>query len=240
VSEDKFAPNNNTSGHRVRKFKPEAGEIPARARHRECGCGFFTAYVSRTAASGNAIGDQNPRRHDGGVPHKPGYLPAVRNEAASAGIIYNISAVSDNFIFFKETETMKKIHSFLKISVLAVLAAAMAFTLLACGGKDEGTAGTEITVTIAVINKAGETTEHTVTTTGTTLADALVDGALVEENYDDYGLYFNTVLGEVADYSVDQSYWALSKDGEYLMTGASSTKIADGEHYELTYTVYEG
>ena len=67
-----------------------------------------------------------------------------------------------------------------------------------------------------------------------------VDGALVEENYDDYGLYFNTVLGEVADYSVDQSYWALSKDGEYLMTGASSTKIADGEHYELTYTVYEG
>ena len=136
---------------------------------------------------------------------------------------------------------MKKTHSFLKFSVLAILAVAMAFTLLACGGKDEGTAeGTEITITVAVINKAGEMTEHSVTTTGTTLADALVDGALVEENYDDYGLYFNTVLGEVADYSVDQSYWAISKDGEYLMTGASSTKIADGEHYELTYTVFEG
>lgn len=136
---------------------------------------------------------------------------------------------------------MKRIHSFLKFSVPAILMIAMAFTLLACGSEDEGAAeGTEITITIAVINKAGETTEQQVTTTGTTLADALVDSGMVEENYDDYGLFFDTVNGEKADYSVDGSYWALSKDGEYLMTGASSTPIADGEHYELTYTVYEG
>ncbi len=135
---------------------------------------------------------------------------------------------------------MKKIHSFLKFSVLAIVAVAMAFTLLACGSEDENAEGTEITITVAVIKKSGETTEHSITTTGRTLADALVESGLVEENYDDYGLYFNTVDGEVADYSVDQSYWAISKDGEYLMTGASSTAIADGEHYELTYTVYEG
>lgn len=135
---------------------------------------------------------------------------------------------------------MKKIHSFLKFSVLAIVAVAMAFTLLACGSEDKNAEGTEITITVAVIKKSGETTEHSITTTGRTLADALVESGLVEENYDDYGLYFNTVDGEVADYSVDQSYWAISKDGEYLMTGASSTAIADGEHYELTYTVYEG
>ena len=136
---------------------------------------------------------------------------------------------------------MKRIHSFLKFSVLTIVLIAMAFTLLSCGSEDNGTAeGTEITITIAVTNKAGETTEQQVTTTGTTLADALVDSGMVEENYDDYGLFFNTVNGETADYSVDQSYWALSKDGEYLMTGASSTKIADGEHYEVTYTVFEG
>ena len=46
---------------------------------------IFTDAVSRTAASGNAIG--KPRRHDGGLPHEPGYLPVVRKEAASAGII---------------------------------------------------------------------------------------------------------------------------------------------------------
>ena len=97
--------------------------------------------------------------------------------------------------------------------------------------------GTEITVTIAVTNKAGETTETTVTTKATTLADVLVESGIVEANYDDYGLYILAVNGETADYSVDQSYWALSKNGEYLMTGASSTPIADGEHYELVYTI---
>ena len=136
---------------------------------------------------------------------------------------------------------MKQFRSFFKYSVLAIVLVAMAFTLLACGSEDEGTAeGTEITITIAVTNKAGETTEQQVTTTAATLADALVESGIVEENYDDYGLYITTVNGEVADYSVDSSYWALSKNGEYLMTGASSTPIADGEHYELIYTVYEG
>ena len=62
----------------------------------------------------------------------------------------------------------------------------------------------------------------------------------MEGTTDEYGLYITTVDGELADYSADQSYWAISKDGEYLMTGASSTNIADGEHYELTYTVYAG
>ncbi len=126
----------------------------------------------------------------------------------------------------------------MKISVLAILAVAMAFTLLACGSKDEGTAeGTEITITIAVTNKAGETTEQEVKTTARMLDIALVESGIVESNYDDYGLYILTVNGETADYSVDQSYWAVSKNGEYLMTGASSTPIADGEHYELVYTI---
>ena len=61
---------------------------------------------------------------------------------------------------------MKRIHSFLKFSVLTAVLAAMALTLLACGSGDEGAAeGTEITITIAVINKAGETTETTTTET---------------------------------------------------------------------------
>ena len=126
----------------------------------------------------------------------------------------------------------------MKFSVLAILAVAMAFTLLACGSKDaENAEGTEITITIAVTNKAGETTEQEVKTTARMLDIALVESGIVESNYDDYGLYILTVNGETADYSVDQSYWAMSKDGEYLMTGASSTPIADGEHYELVYTI---
>ena len=95
---------------------------------------------------------------------------------------------------------MKTTRSFMKLSVLAILAVAMAFTLLACGSKDvENAEGTEITVTIAVTNKAGETTETTVTTKTTTLADVLVESGIVEANYDDYGLYILTVNVETAD-----------------------------------------
>ena len=59
---------------------------------------------------------------------------------------------------------------------------------------------------------------------------------LVEGETGDYGLYIKVVDGLRADYDLDGAYWAISKDGEYLMTGADSTPIADGEHYELTYT----
>ena len=44
------------------------------------------------------------------------------------------------------------------------------------------------------------------------------------------------VNGILADYDVDGTYWGLTKDGEYVMSGADTTYIADGEHYELTKT----
>lgn len=132
---------------------------------------------------------------------------------------------------------MKNFKSILRISVLVMLIAVIALPFFSCD-KEDGSTGTEITLTIAVTNKAGETTEQEIKTTATNLGDALVESGIVEDNQDDYGLYILTVNGETADYSVDGSYWALLKDGEYLMTGASQTTIADGEHYELVYTVY--
>ena len=47
----------------------------------------------------------------------------------------------------------------------------------------------------------------------------------------------HTVDGETADYSKDHSLWCLTKGGEWLDTGVDETLIADGEHYEFTYTV---
>lgn len=132
----------------------------------------------------------------------------------------------------------KNFMKILKISALLVLMAAMVLSVISCGKEEEVTDGAEITITVEVIKKSGESKEFEIVTTSTTLADALVDAGLVEGTEDMYGLYITTVDGEVADYSVDSSYWALSKDGEYLMTGASQTTIADGEHYEITYTIY--
>lgn len=68
------------------------------------------------------------------------------------------------------------------------------------------------------------------------LGDALVENKLVEGDKSEYGLYINSVNGILADYDKNQSWWAISKDGEMLMTGADSTPITDGENYELTYT----
>lgn len=132
---------------------------------------------------------------------------------------------------------MKNFKSFLRISVLVVLIAVTALSFFSCDKEEAETQGSEITITVAVINKAGETSEHEIKTTAADLGTALVESGLVEDNQDSYGLYILTVNGETADWNVDQSYWSLSKDGEALMTGASATKIADGEHYELTYTV---
>lgn len=131
------------------------------------------------------------------------------------------------------------IAKFFKFFILALLIAVIAASVISCDKNDDvvGT-GEEITITVAVTNKAGETTETEIKTTATNLADALVGAGMVDGYVDTYGYTITAVNGEVADFNVDSAYWSLTKDGEYLMSGASSTTIADGEHYELTYTVY--
>ena len=48
---------------------------------------------------------------------------------------------------------------------------------------------------------------------------------------------FHTVNGEKADWSVNQSYWALYLNGEYAMAGIYDTDITDGTTYKLEYTL---
>lgn len=89
------------------------------------------------------------------------------------------------------------------------------------------------TVMVEVVAEEQSIT-FTLKTDKETLADALTEHALIEGEDGAYGLYIKKVNGITADYDIDQTYWSLSKNGEMLMTGASSTAIADGEHYELT------
>lgn len=89
------------------------------------------------------------------------------------------------------------------------------------------------TVMVEVVAEEQSIT-FTLKTDKETLADALIEHALVEGEDGAYGLYIKKVNGITADYDIDQTYWSLSKNGEMLMTGVSSTAIADGEHYELT------
>lgn len=92
-----------------------------------------------------------------------------------------------------------------------------------------------ITVKVEIVAEEKSVT-ITVHTDKDNLGAALLDNSLVSGDESEYGLYIKFVIGMEADYDKDGTYWSLSKDGEYLMTGADSTPIADGEHYEFTRT----
>lgn len=140
------------------------------------------------------------------------------------------------------TETKKTGKSSGKKIVIAVIclaaaAAALFFVWRALSPK--GTAGGK-QITVEVIHGDGSSREFKLDTEEENLGPALVAGNVVEDNQSAYGLYILTADGETAD-EAGQEWWQITKDGEQLTTGADSTPIADGEHYELTLTVgYDG
>lgn len=81
-----------------------------------------------------------------------------------------------------------------------------------------------------------KTITFTIHTDAENLRGALEENGLVSGDESEYGLYVKSVNGIAADYDADGYYWALSKAGEYLMTGVDDTLIADGEQYELVRT----
>ena len=90
------------------------------------------------------------------------------------------------------------------------------------------------TVTVKVIAEDKSVT-FTVKTDAKTLGEALLAHGLIAGDMGDYGLYIKFVNGIRADYDLDKRYWNFTKNGEYMMTGADMTDIADGECYEFTY-----
>ena len=93
----------------------------------------------------------------------------------------------------------------------------------------------EKTVSVAVCVE-----DHTVTftlhTDKETLGEALLEHNLIAGEQGAYGLYVKVVNGITADYSANQRYWSLEKNGEYMQTGVDATAITDGEQYALIYT----
>ncbi|MBR6917228.1 MAG: DUF4430 domain-containing protein [Clostridia bacterium] len=97
-------------------------------------------------------------------------------------------------------------------------------------------AAKEVTVTVEVTDDKGEVTSKEFTTSAATLADLLLSEKIAEGEDSEYGLYITTVNGITADYNTDGAYWALYKNGEYMMTGADGETLTDGAVYGLVYT----
>ena len=93
------------------------------------------------------------------------------------------------------------------------------------------------TVAVEVVHGDGSTKEFTYHTDGSYLGEVLTAEGLVQGEQGAYGLYITTVDGETAQDSLRQ-WWCITKGGERVDTGADTTPIADGDHFELTLSTY--
>ena len=91
------------------------------------------------------------------------------------------------------------------------------------------------TITLEVIHSDKTVKSFTINTDAENLRAAIEE--LISGEDSAYGLMVYTVDGETADWDRDQSWWCLTKAGEWLDTGVDDTLIADGDAYEFTYTV---
>ena len=137
---------------------------------------------------------------------------------------------------------MKQFKNKLFASVLCmVLIVAMALSMTACTNNtsDSGNAGQEQTQTVEksftfeVVDKDGNLETFAVTTTKATVGEALLDEGLIAGEDGQYGLYVTQVNGIVADYNVDQTYWAFYVDGTYASSGVDTTDVVDGSTYSF-------
>ncbi len=94
-------------------------------------------------------------------------------------------------------------------------------------------------ITVNVVGKDGKTTTFHYKTTDKTLAEVLLANKLAEGTEDDYGLNIETVNGITADWANEGAYWGIKKNGEVSLSGASGIQLADGDTFELIYTVEE-
>lgn len=150
-------------------------------------------------------------------------------------------------------KNMKTLLSFL---LVLMLIAATALAMTACQGTQETpvpTATDSVDTTPALVETTeipettvgegaksfhfevadldGNTTYFLVKTDADTVGKALLDVELIEGEESAYGLYVKKVNGVIADYDVDQTYWAFYVNGEYAQTGVDTTNVEDGATY---------
>lgn len=139
--------------------------------------------------------------------------------------------------------------SFWKRSLCAVLIAALALTLGACGGKPATSSeptSTAVTLTEGVIvgegdtlftlevtDGDGNTVTATVKTDEKTVGAALLNLGIIEGEHGQYGLYVKKVNGITADYDTTGTYWSFYINGDYAMSGVDATDITEGATYAL-------
>ena len=94
-----------------------------------------------------------------------------------------------------------------------------------------------VEVTVIVVHKDGSEKVFEVETDALYLGEVLLEEGIVEGEMGPYGLMISAADGEVADWNVDQSYWAIFIGEEYATTGADGIPVFGGDVYKLVYTI---
>lgn len=89
---------------------------------------------------------------------------------------------------------------------------------------------------ICEVKAEDKTVTFTVKTDKKTVGEALLDNGIIEGDEGPYGLYIKKVNGILADYDINQCYWAFYIDGEMAMSGVDGTDITEGVTYQLVYS----
>ena len=123
----------------------------------------------------------------------------------------------------------------LAIAALVAVVAILIGVYAAFGAKPvEGSKN----ITIEVVNKAAESTVYELSTDAEFLRQAMdeAEGLTYDGTESEYGLMVSTVNGEVADYSVDCSYWSFYVNDEYCNYGIDTQPVMDGDAFAIVYT----
>ncbi len=133
-------------------------------------------------------------------------------------------------------ETKKVVIIAAAVFLLLGLAAGMAGIYWMTRPEPQDPAGeAEKAFTLTVVHSDGTTRVFTLKTDEVYLGDALVaEGVIVVS--DSAGKY-DTVDGETASWSENQSYWAFYVGEAYATQGMDTTPVNDGDVFKLVYTV---
>ena len=124
----------------------------------------------------------------------------------------------------------------LLLAVVALAAAVAVMLGLWMGTRPETVEGGK-DITITVIHKDASEKVFAYSTDAEYLGEVLLSEGLAQGESGEYGLMIDTVDGETADWSKDQSYWAIFIGEDYATTGADGIVLTDGGEYSLVYTI---
>lgn len=120
--------------------------------------------------------------------------------------------------------------------LLILLLAVAAFSLAGCCKEDPKLSEGQKSFGLQVVFLDGTSEEKEVTTEETTVGAALLKAGLIEGEEGPYGIYVKKVLGVLADYDIDATYWAFYIGDTMASTGADQTEINDGTTYRFVQT----